>query len=66
MRHERWCRTLKPVVSYACKIVVTADDLATGDAIISTRWAFCGTIATSEFNAPAGTKSVVVKGFSER
>src|SRR5260370_29297380 len=30
----------------------------------STRSAFCGTIATSEFNAPAGTKSVVVKGFS--
>ncbi len=32
--HERWCRTLNPVVSYACKIVVSADELAIGDAII--------------------------------
>jgi hypothetical protein len=34
IRHERWCRTLNPVVSYACKIVVSADELAIGDAII--------------------------------
>ncbi len=34
IRHERWCGTLNPVVSYACKIVVSADELAIGDAII--------------------------------
>jgi hypothetical protein len=31
IRHERWCRTLDPVVGYACKIVVSADELAIGD-----------------------------------
>jgi hypothetical protein len=25
IRHERWYRTLNPVVGYACKIVVSAD-----------------------------------------
>ena len=35
IRHERWCGTLNPVVSYACKIVVSADELAIGDAIIT-------------------------------
>ena len=34
VRHERWCQTLNPVVCYACKIVVSADDLAIGDATI--------------------------------
>jgi hypothetical protein len=34
VRHERWCQTLNPVVCYACKIVVSADELAIGDAII--------------------------------
>jgi hypothetical protein len=33
-RHEHWCQTLNPVVSYACKIVVSADELTIGDAII--------------------------------
>ena len=32
--HERWCPTLNPVVSYACKIVVSPDELMIGDAII--------------------------------
>jgi hypothetical protein len=34
IRHERWCQTLNPVVGYACKIVVSADELAIGNAII--------------------------------
>jgi hypothetical protein len=34
IRHERWCQTLNPVVCYACKIVVSADELAIGDAIV--------------------------------
>jgi hypothetical protein len=32
--HERWYQTLNPVVCYACKIVVSADELPIGDAII--------------------------------
>jgi hypothetical protein len=32
--HERWCPTLNPVVSYACKIVVSPGALTIGDAII--------------------------------
>jgi hypothetical protein len=32
--HERWCQTLNPVVCYARKIAVSADELAIGDAII--------------------------------
>ena len=34
IRHELWCQTLNPVVCYAYKIVVSADELAIGDAII--------------------------------
>ena len=34
IRHERWCLTFNPVVCYACKIGVSADELAIGDAII--------------------------------
>jgi len=34
IRHERWCQTLNPVVCYACKIVVSPDELTIGDAII--------------------------------
>jgi len=34
IRYERWCQTVNPVVCYACKIVVSADELAIGDAII--------------------------------
>jgi len=34
IHHERWCQTLNPVVSYAYKIVVSAKELALGDAII--------------------------------
>ena len=34
VRHERWCQIFNPVVCYACKIVVSADELAIGDAII--------------------------------
>src|SRR6266850_2857661 len=64
IRHELWCQTLNPVVCYAYKIVVSADELAIGDAIILHSLGVLWTIATSEFNAPAGTKSVVVKGFS--
>lgn len=32
--HERWCQTLNPAVCYAYKVVVSADELAIGDAII--------------------------------
>jgi len=32
--HVRWCQTLNPVVCYACKIVVSAEELTIGDAII--------------------------------
>jgi len=32
--HERWCPTLNPVVSYACRIVVSRNELTIGDAII--------------------------------
>jgi hypothetical protein len=32
--HERWCPTLNPIVSYACKIVVSPGALTIGDAII--------------------------------
>jgi hypothetical protein len=34
IHHERWCQTLNPVVGYAHKIVVSANELAIGDAII--------------------------------
>ena len=34
VNHERWCLTLNPAVSYAYKIVVSANELAIGDAII--------------------------------
>ena len=34
IHHERWCQTLNPVVRYAYKIVVSANELAIGDAII--------------------------------
>jgi hypothetical protein len=37
IRHERWCQTLNSVVCYAYKIVVSADELAIGDAIIRTK-----------------------------
>jgi hypothetical protein len=34
IHHERWCQTLNPVVGYAYKIVVSANELAIGDTII--------------------------------
>ena len=34
IHHERWCQALNPVVGYAYKIVVSANELAIGDAII--------------------------------
>jgi len=47
IRHERWCQTLNPVVCYACKIVVSPEELTIGDAIIlrslGVLWADCHT-----------------------
>lgn len=43
--HERWCQTLNPVVGYAYKIAVSANELAIGDAIIlhslGVQWDHC-------------------------
>jgi hypothetical protein len=48
IHHERWCQTLNPVVGYAYKIVVSANELAIETRLSSTRSVFCGTVATSE------------------
>jgi hypothetical protein len=39
--HERWCPTLNPVASYACKVVVSPDALTIRDAI-TTLWVLSG------------------------
>jgi hypothetical protein len=47
IRHERWCQTLNSVVSYACKIAASPDELTIGDSIIlhslGVRWDPCQT-----------------------
>jgi hypothetical protein len=38
IRHEQWCITLNPGVSYACQIVADPSKLTAGDGLILHAW----------------------------
>ena len=60
IRHERWCQTRNPVVGYAYKLWFLPMNWRSETRLSSTRSAFCGAIATSEFKTHRSSLSKTV------